>query len=237
MSHVIKAEPRTRPRRTAAPRSAVKVIAHPLNMRQQIHSQIKAMLISGELAPGELCSVYQLAEMFGVSRTPVREALLQLTREGLLQVERNRGFRVVVSSPEDLDNISEIRMLLEVPAMVKVANLQPPPVQQFERARAIYERMLAAAKQRDLRKFIQADTDFHLHLISLTGNKRLTALLSDLRDHMHLPGLQRLARQSDGLDVSTKEHLLLLEALERGDKKTVAEIARAHIGRTRAEWA
>jgi DNA-binding GntR family transcriptional regulator len=236
MSHVINAEA-PRPLRRTATRNAAKVIAHPLNMRQQIHSQIKAMLISGELAPGELCSVYQLAEMFGVSRTPVREALLQLTREGLLQVERNRGFRVVVSSPEDLDNISEIRMLLEVPAMVKVATLQPPPVQQFERARAIYERMLAAAKQRDLRKFIQADTDFHMHLISLTGNKRLTAMLSDLRDHMHLPGLQRLAQQSDGLDLSTKEHLLLLEALERGDKKTVAEIARAHIGRTRAEWA
>jgi DNA-binding GntR family transcriptional regulator len=236
MSHVINAPARTRPRRPGTPESASKAIAQPLNMRQQIHSQIKAMLISGELAPGELCSVYQLAEMFGVSRTPVREALLQLAREGLLQPERNRGFRVVVSSPHDLDNISEIRMLLEVPAMMKVANLEPPPTEQFERARVIYERMATAAKMRNLRKFIQADTEFHLHLISLTGNQRLTALLSDLRDHMHLPGLQRLA-QSGGLVHSSNEHLQLLEALERGDPNAAADIARAHIGRTRAEWA
>jgi DNA-binding GntR family transcriptional regulator len=205
-------------------------------MRQQIHSQMKAMLITGELAPGALCSVNQLAETFGVSRTPVREALLQLAREGLLRVERNRGFRVVVSSPKDLDNITEIRMSLEVSAMEKVATIRPRPTAQFERAHVIYERMTAAAKLRDVRKFIQADTDFHLHLIALTGNERLTAILSDLRDHMHLPGLQRLA-DSDGLEQSTNEHLELLGALERGDAKMAADIARTHIGRTRAEWA
>jgi DNA-binding GntR family transcriptional regulator len=212
------------------------VISHPLSMRQQIHSQIKAMLISGELAPGQLCSVYQLAELFGVSRTPVREALLQLAREGLLQAERNRGFRVVVSSPHDLDEISEIRMLLEVPALMKVAKLEPRPTEEFERARAIYDRMASAAKVRNLRRFIQADGEFHLHLISLTGNRRLLSLLSDLRDHMHLPGLQKLA-ESGGLEHSSEEHLQLLRALERGDAEAAGDIARAHISRTRAEWA
>ncbi|HEY8687459.1 MAG TPA: GntR family transcriptional regulator [Chloroflexota bacterium] len=236
MSHVINADATPSTRRRATAESGSKLIAQPLNMRQQVHSQIKAMLISGELAPGELCSVYQLAEVFGVSRTPVREALLQLAREGLLRAERNRGFRVVVSSPLDLDNISEIRMLLEVPAMVKVAKLQPRPTEQFERSRIIYERMATAARAGNLRRFIQADTEFHIHLVSLTGNQRLTALVSDLRDHMHLPGLQKLA-QSGGLEQSSDEHLHLLEALERGDSNAAADIARAHIGRTRAEWA
>jgi len=205
-------------------------------MRQQIHSQIKAMLISGELAPGELCSVYQLAELFEVSRTPVREALLQLAREGLLKPERNRGFRVVVSSPHDLDEISEIRMLLEVPAMMKVARLKPAPTDEFQKARTIHERMATAAKAKNLRKFIQADGEFHLHLISLTGNRRLTGLLSDLRDHMHLPGLVTFA-ESGGLIASSNEHLKLLESLERGDADAAGDIARAHIRRTRAEWA
>lgn len=236
MSHVISAEPRTRPQRGPGGEPGSRAIAQPPNMRQQIHAQIKAMLISGELAPGQLCSVYQLAELFGVSRTPVREALLQLVREGLIRPERNRGFRVVVSSPQDLDDISEIRMLLEVPAMVKVAQLRPAPTDGFDKARTIYERMASAAKARNLRKFIQADGEFHLHLIGLTGNRRLTSLLSDLRDHMHLPGLQRLA-QSGGLDGSSQEHLKLLEALERGDAEAAADIARAHIKRTRAEWA
>jgi DNA-binding GntR family transcriptional regulator len=205
-------------------------------MRQQIHSQIKAMLISGELAPGELCSVYQLAELFQVSRTPVREALLQLSREGLLRPERNRGFRVVVSSPQDMDEISEIRTLLEVPAMRQVAKRRPAPTEEFERARAIYDRMATAAKAKNLRKFVQADGEFHLFLISLTGNRRLTALLSDLRDHMHLPGLMKFA-QSGGLEHSSEEHLQLLRALEHGDADAAGDIATAHIRRTRAEWA
>jgi DNA-binding GntR family transcriptional regulator len=205
-------------------------------MRQQIHLQIKAMLVSGELAPGELCSVYQLAELFGVSRTPVREALLQLVREGLLHAERNRGYRVVVSSPRDLDEISEVRLMLEVPAMAKVASLRPAPTDDFERARAIYERMAVAAKSKNLRRFVQADGEFHLHLISLAGNRRITALVSDLRDHMHLPGLQRLV-ESGGLEQSSEEHLQLLRALERGDAEAATDIARAHIKRTRAEWA
>ena len=213
-----------------------RAIAHPTSRRQQIHAQIKAMLISGELAPGQLCSVYQLAELFQVSRTPVREALLQLAREGLLRPERNRGFRVVVSSPQDLDDISEIRMLLEVPAMMKVAKLKPAPTEQFQKARAIYERMATAAKSRNLRKFIQADGEFHLHLIGLTGNRRLTGLLGDLRDHMHLPGLVKLA-ESGALGPSSEEHQLLLEALERGDAEKAGDIARQHINRTRAEWA
>jgi DNA-binding GntR family transcriptional regulator len=205
-------------------------------MRQQVHSQIKAMLISGELAPGALCSVYQIAELFSVSRTPVREALLQLAQEGLLRAERNRGFRVVVSSPKDLDDISEIRMLLEVPAMMKVARLKPAPAEEFQRARVIYERMATAAKAKNLRRFIQADDEFHLHLISLTGNSRLTGMLSELRDHMHLPGLVSFA-ESGGLIASSQEHLKLLEALERGDADAAGDIARAHIKRTRAEWA
>jgi DNA-binding GntR family transcriptional regulator len=223
-------------RRNRSTEGPSRTIEHPLSMRQQIHSQIKAMLISGELAPDELCSVYQLADLFGVSRTPVREALLQLVREGLIRAERNRGFRVVVSSPHDLDEISELRMLLEVPAMAKVAKLRPLPIEEFERARAIYDRMAAAAKAGNLRKFVQADGEFHLHLVSLAGNRRLTAHISDLRDHMHLPGLQKLA-QSGGLDHSSEEHLQLLKALERGDADTASDIARAHIKRTRAEWA
>jgi DNA-binding GntR family transcriptional regulator len=205
-------------------------------MRQQIHSQIKAMLIAGELAPGQLVSVYQLAELFHVSRTPVREALLQLSREGLLGPERNRGFRVVVKSAQDLDEISEIRLLLEVPAMMNVARLRPAPTEQFQKARAIYERMATAAKARNLRKFIQADGEFHLHLIGLTGNGRLVALISDLRDHMHLPGLMKLA-ESGALGPSSEEHLELLKALERGDAEATGDIARRHIKRTRAEWA
>jgi DNA-binding GntR family transcriptional regulator len=210
-------------------------IAEPPSMRHQVHGQLKAMLVSGELAPGQLVSVQQLAELFGVSRTPVREALLQLVREGLLRSERNRGFRVVVSSAKDLDDITAIRLLLEVPAMEQAARLPTEAKGALAHARALCSRMVDAAEAEDLATFVGADTEFHLLLVGLLDNERLTDLVSDLRDHVHLPGLLSFAN-SGKLAESSQEHLQLLGAIEAGDAERAVTITRKHIQRTRTEW-
>src|SRR5947207_2087752 len=87
-----------------------RAIVTPASIREQVRDQVKAMVLSGELAPGELFSVNQLADRFQISRTPAREAALELVRDGLLTVERNRGFRVVAPSAQALDEIFEIRI-------------------------------------------------------------------------------------------------------------------------------
>lgn len=216
--------------------SRARLIAATLSLSDQIHSQIKAMIVAGELQAGGLYSVAQLAEMFNVSRTPVREAILQLVREGLLRPERNRGFRVVQPSAEELDQIFEVRLMLEVPSMSKVAQIQPPPTAVFAKARAIYQWLQRAADEGDLVEFLRLDREFHLGLVDLCGNRKLTRILADLRDHMYLPGLQALAR-AGRLHDSGEEHLNLLAALERGDPAEAAEITTRHISRTRKEWA
>lgn len=216
--------------------SKADLITGAISFSDQVHAQIKAMILVGELKAGHLYSVAQLAEMFSVSRTPVREALLQLAREGLLRSERNRGFRVVQANAAELNEIFAVRVMLEVPAMEKVARLEPTPTEAFASARRIYGKLQRSADKGDLASFLSSDRDFHLLLVGLCGNRKLTAILADLRDHMYLPGLQALARTGQ-LHSSGEEHLHLLEALERGDVKAAGEITARHVRRTREEWA
>ena len=87
------------------------------------HDAIRAAIVDGRLAAGERYSVARLAERFGVSRTPVREALLLLERQGVVRFERNRGVRVLETSVHDLEEVFTLRLLLEVPATYRACAL------------------------------------------------------------------------------------------------------------------
>src|SRR5262249_3901930 len=97
------------------------------SLRDQVQGALEAALIAGELVPGELYSAPMLGERFGVSATPVREAMLALVNDGFVIAERKRGFRVVEVSETDLDEICQIRLMLEVPATVEVSSSSPSP--------------------------------------------------------------------------------------------------------------
>src|SRR5579859_6219954 len=98
------------------------------NLRELVRRALEAALVAGELQPGEIYSAPALAERFGVSATPVREAMLDLVKDGFVEVVRNKGFRVVAMSELDLDRISDIRLMLEVPSTVRAAALLTPEV-------------------------------------------------------------------------------------------------------------
>src|SRR5205807_8566867 len=91
------------------------------SLREQVSHALRAALIAGELRPGVVYSAPVLAAGFGVSATPVREAMLDLAKEGLVEVVRNKGFRVTELSDRDLDELTELRMLIEVPTTARLA--------------------------------------------------------------------------------------------------------------------
>lgn len=105
-------------------------------------------MVAGELKPGELYSAPALGERFGVSATPVREAMLELSKDGFVVAERNRGFRVVEVAERDLDEISQIRLLLEVPTTVEVAKIIEPSL--LDRLSGIADEISAAAGEGEL---------------------------------------------------------------------------------------
>ena len=90
------------------------------SLRETVTQILRAAIISGEMAPGEVYSAPALGARFGVSATPVREAMVDLSREGLVQTVPNKGFRVTAVSEAELDDIAALRMLIEPPTVRQV---------------------------------------------------------------------------------------------------------------------
>jgi DNA-binding GntR family transcriptional regulator len=212
------------------------LLVRPESLHAQAYEHIKAAIIAGEIESNHLYSVNQFAALLGVSRTPVREALLLLEQQGLLIMDRNRGFRVRPMTDSDIIEIIKLRHMLEIPAMKELAALQPAPTAVFADARAIYHDLQRAADGDNLLDFLAFDRHFHLTLIAALGNSRLTRLVGDLRDHMHLPGLRRITEMRQLRDQGP-EHLVLLEAIEAGEVERAGVLMRIHLEHIQADWA
>jgi DNA-binding GntR family transcriptional regulator len=203
------------------------------SLREQVSRALEAALVAGELHPGEIYSAPSLAEQFGVSATPVREALLDLVKDGFVEVVRNKGFRVVEISDADLDQISQIRLLLEVPTAVSAAAvLDRAKINQLA---SIAAEITDSASRGDVIGYLDADRRFHVEIVSAVGNQRLTDLVDRLRRQTRLSGLTDLAR-AGRLAASADEHHQILAALEVGDEDAITWLMSVHIGHTRGLW-
>lgn len=204
------------------------------SLREQVAQALRAALITGEMRPGVVYSAPVLAAQFGVSATPVREAMLDLAKEGLVEAVRNKGFRVTELSDRDLDELTQIRELIEVPTVSRLAGAAP--AEELERLRPIAEEIVAAAERADLLAYVDADLRFHLELLALAGNAHLVEVVRDLRNRARLYGLSQLAERGS-LTESAREHLALLDALKNGDAAAVGQLMGEHIGHVRGIWA
>lgn len=205
-----------------------------VSLREQAAEVIRAGIISGELEAGEIYSATVLAERLGVSPTPVREAMLDLASADLVEAVRNRGFRILTPEERDLDEITELRKMLEVPAMRQV--VERAGDEQLAALEDVIADIDQAAQQRDLAAFLVADRRFHLGMLELTGNGRLVRLVGQLRDQTRLVGLRHLA-ESGRLAASASEHGDVLAALRARNAEHAEELMRVHLEHTRGIWA
>jgi DNA-binding GntR family transcriptional regulator len=204
------------------------------SFRTQAARAIRTAVVTGRIEAGTIYSVPSLAALFGVSTTPVREALLDLVSEGLAEPVRNRGFRLVDVSSDDLDEIFELRLLLEVPTLAKLAGfLSNADAERFDR---LADEIEAAADAGDLVRFLEGDRSFHLELLGLLGNQRLVDFVDRLRLQSRLPGLVGLIGTAE-LDATAKEHRDILHALVAGDGRRVKTLMTRHLRHTRGIWA
>jgi DNA-binding GntR family transcriptional regulator len=204
------------------------------NLREEAIEVLRAAILGGELAPGSIHSAVSLAEQLGVSPTPVREAMLELARSGLVEVLPNRGFRVTVIDDQALDEIAELRMLLEVPALkLVIERASDAGLRELEEPLSALE---AAADRNDVAEFLLADRDFHMGLLRLAGNQRMVEIVAGLRDQTRLVGLRSLAA-ADALQASAAEHRPILEAMRRRDVAEAERVMVIHLEHTRGVWA
>ncbi|MEV4799938.1 GntR family transcriptional regulator [Nonomuraea sp. NPDC049421] len=219
---------------TADDRLDLPMVGERQSLREQVAHALRAALITGEMRPGVVYSAPVLAAQFGVSATPVREAMLDLAKEGLVEAVRNKGFRVTELSDRDLDELTEIRQLIEVPTVSRLADSSR--AEEFERLRPVAEEIVSASERGDLLAYVDADLRFHVELLSLSGNAHLVSVVRDLRNRARLYGLSQLSERGTLTD-SAREHLQLLDALKSGDGKAVGHLMAEHIGHVRGIWA
>ncbi len=175
-----------------------------------------------------------LSARFGVSATPVREAMLDLVREGMVTSVPNKGFRVTEVSATDLDHITELRLLIEPATVRRLVPLIPE--EDLPRMRKMAEEIVEHAERGDLIPYTEADRLFHLELLGHSGNPRLVETISTLRSQTRLYGLASLA-ESGELRKSAEEHLHLMDLIERRDAEGAHDMMRRHIGHVRGKWA
>ncbi|MGI5459585.1 GntR family transcriptional regulator [Streptomyces sp. CA-249302] len=204
------------------------------NYRERVVDVLRAALISGELRPGQVYSAPALAPRLGVSATPVREAMLELVKEGMVEIVPNKGFRVSVLSEQQLDEYTHIRSLIEIPTTVGLAATADPADLKALRATAM--ECVTSAGKGDLIAYVEADLNFHLGLLALAGNEHLVEVVRDLRRRSRLYGLTALV-ESGRLEASAREHLELLDALLARDAEKTREVMTRHLGHVRGLWA
>ena len=205
-----------------------------VSLRERVSRALRAAIVSGELEPGQVYSAPGLGARFGVSATPVREAMLDLVREGLVVTVPNKGYRVTEVDEAELDDITELRMLIEPPLTAAVT--PDIPAEDLPMLRDLAEAIVAGVAAEDLVAYTESDRAFHVRLLEYAGNRRATALVSDLRAHTRLYGLASLLASGE-LEESAREHHTILDAIEARDAAEVERLMRAHISQTRGRWA
>ena len=206
---------------------------HPSSLREQARQAIRASIATGEIEAETIHPVSYFATRLGVSATPIREALFDLVNEGLIEQIRNRGFRVSVVTDKDLDDLFELRTLLEVPSIGRVASRATPG--DISECLEFANRIEKHAARGDLVGFLEWDRQFHTRLLAVLGNKRLVDEVRRLRDQTRLYGLRGL--DPELLQSSAKEHHQILQAVRQRNAKLASQLTQRHLEHTRGIWA
>lgn len=205
------------------------------SVRDQVLGALRGAIVSGALAPGSVHSAPALAARYGVSATPVREAMQSLVREGAVEVLPNRGFRITERTARDLAELAAVRALLEVPVLLELA--RSVPTGRWEELRPLATATLAAAALGDRAAYAEADRAFHGALLELSGNLQLVSVADELHRRAQWPLSARRPHSPTrpaALLADATEHSVLLEALIAGDVLTVESLAREHF--TGSTW-
>ena len=197
------------------------------------YSRLKDEIRTNRMPPGFQAPEPEIAIRMGMSRTPVREALIRLEAEGLVELIPRRGARVLPIRPEDMREIYEILAALEPEAAAGVAARHPSDADLAPLEQATSD-METALDKRDLDAWAEADDRFHLHLLQMNGNHRLERIIAGVLDQVHRARMVTLRLRALP-EHSTREHRAILEHMRRGDALATRAAFRAHRERSAAE--
>ena len=201
-------------------------LKQPESLAKMAYEAIRQSILSGEWKIGELYNEKAIAADLGISRTPVREALLELASQDLIIFLPRRGLMVNRFTRRDVDEIFELRKAIELAAVEKIT-LASPPFDLFEIEESLLKQR-KSAKEKDYLAFMEADRLFHTSFSELTNNRRLIAILENIRDMIHVMGAKALALEGRALEV-IEEHQAIFEAVRRGNAEKARNAMAYHL--------
>ncbi len=206
---------------------------HGISAREKTYDYLKANILSGHFIPGERLAEEHLAEELGVSRTPVREALHKLEQEGLIEPLESRGFRVPQDSPEEIEDLFDIRTVLEGYTLKIICERITD--EQIAMLEEIIEKADDALRRKRIDEVFQWNTQFHDTLHSLVADKRrFHSLIVNMRKYVlryrkdTLQSLGAAKRASDG-------HRQILLALKLKEPELCERVMRTHIRQSKED--
>ncbi len=197
-------------------------------LREIVYEQLKMQILTGKIVPGTRMMEVELADEMGVSRTPVREAIRKLEKEGLVTIEPRRGAYASDISVKDMVDTLEVREDLEALAAALAAERMSE--EQIEELRRITQGYSEAIKNSDTEKIIGFDEKFHKHIVACSGNKTLMQLSETVQElalrfrYLYYDDFSRYANMP-------VEHKQIIDAIVSGDVEAARETADNHVRR------
>lgn len=190
----------------------------------QAYQQVRDAIIAGQYEAGAPLFEVHLATQLGMSRTPVREALKVLARDGFVEVLPSRGYAVPRRSLDDLRELFELRESLEgMAARYAAARATEAELQELEKLCVLY------AQEQEWSRWVQTGTSFHDLLLTAARNARLTAILDSLNGQIVQSRRTVLRDNAQRRDAAISEHRAILEAVKARDRDLAEARAREHV--------
>lgn len=198
----------------------------PTALYQEVAERLRQRIFAHELTPGTWIDEQKLAEQYGISRTPLREALKVLASEGLVELKPRRGCYVTEISRRDLDDIFPLIAMLEGRCAAEaVAKAKPADIAALKQ---IHDALENAAAGDRIEAFFEANQEFHRKVQELSGNRWLLQVIQDLRKVLKLSRLHSLSLEGR-LQQSLDEHRLIMAAMAAGDAAGAEKLMHDHL--------
>lgn len=197
-------------------------------LREMVYEELKMQILTGAIVPGTRMMEVELANQIGVSRTPVREAIRKLEKEGLVIIEPRKGAYASQISTKDMVEILEVRQNMEgLAAFFAASRMQQDQLSELKEVAGLYNTAVADGNMEDMIKY---DTRFHRIIVESCNNKILVQMIEQLQElvlrfrYIYYDDFRRAEKMPE-------EHRMILEAIENGDADSARQAADVHIDR------
>ncbi|WP_377270404.1 GntR family transcriptional regulator [Peterkaempfera sp. SMS 1(5)a] len=194
----------------------------------RVYGYVKQSVLDRTFAGGTLLVEGEIADAVGVSRTPVREALLRLEAEGLLKLYPKKGALVLPVSAQEIADVVETRQLVELYAIRKVLPASPELLERLAELLAEQQSLVEAG---DLQQASAVDRAFHHAIVAAAGNRILEHLYDQLRDRQLRMGVEVMKVRPERVRLNLSDHAAILQALREGDTGTAEQLVGRHVRR------